>query len=334
MRPKIIVKPPGPKSTEWLERNVKVLAGTNMVYTPGLITAHGEGCFVTDPDGNVFLDLCQSRATEGHSNRKIIEYVKEYMDREGLTGGIYTTTKLGSKAMLSEMLLKMMPGKLQDIGKVAYCNSGTESCDYALSIARMETNRKLIFAFEGAYHGMTGIPGLLPFNSKVPYYYFFLVLGVVCLLFLYRFERCRIGVTLKAINQSYLVAASVGINETKYRVLVMAVGCFFAGLAGGTYAHYMRALSYTSFDLLATLWLFMYALIGGMGQFAGPIIGTAILIIVPELLRGLKEYVPYISAVILLIVVFVMPEGLVGLPKLVRSLMTKLDFRKADPDAS
>jgi 4-aminobutyrate aminotransferase-like enzyme len=156
MRPKIIVKPPGPKSTEWLERNGKVLAGTNMVYTPGLITAHGEGCFVTDPDGNVFLDLCQSRATEGHSNRKIIEHVKEYMDKDGLTGGIYTTTKLGTKAVLSEMLLKMMPGKLQEIGKVAYCNSGTESCDYALSIARMETNRKLVFAFKGAYHGMTG----------------------------------------------------------------------------------------------------------------------------------------------------------------------------------
>jgi branched-chain amino acid transport system permease protein len=78
----------------------------------------------------------------------------------------------------------------------------------------------------------------------------------------------------------------------------------------------------------------MYVLIGGIGHFAGPIIGTALLIIVPELLRGLKEYVPYISAIILLIVVFVMPEGLVGLPKLIRSLISKRDKRKADPDAS
>ena len=196
---------------------------------------------------------------------------------------------------------------------------------------------QVFFVFQrwtNAYHGLTGIPGLLPTISKVPYYYFFLVLGVVCLLFLYRFEFCRIGMTLKAINQSHSVAASVGINEAKYRILVLAVGCFFAGLAGGTYAHYMRALSYTSFDLLATLWLFMYALIGGIGHFAGPIIGTALLIIVPELFRGLKGYVPYISAVILLIVVFVMPEGLVRLPKLIRSLTTKRDERKADPDIS
>ncbi|MBN2062049.1 MAG: branched-chain amino acid ABC transporter permease [Deltaproteobacteria bacterium] len=185
-----------------------------------------------------------------------------------------------------------------------------------------------------AYHGLTGIPGLFQTNAKVPYYYFFLALSVVCLLFLYRFEFCRIGMTLKAIEQSYLVAASVGINEAKYRIIVLAVGCFFAGLAGGTYAHYMRALSYTSFDLLATLWLFMYALIGGIGHFAGPIIGTVLLIIVPELSRGMKGYVPYISAVILLIVVFFMPEGLVGLPKLIRSLTAKGDEKKAEHDAS
>jgi len=175
-----------------------------------------------------------------------------------------------------------------------------------------------------AYQGLTGMPPLLSTVSKVPYYYFFLGLTLLCLLALYRFEFCRIGTTLKAINQSYLVASSVGINEARYRVLVLAVGCFFVGLAGAVYGHYVRALSYTSFDMLATLWLFMYALIGGIGSFAGPIIGTALLIIVPELFRELKEFVPYISAGILLIVVFVMPEGLVGLPQLMRSWITKL----------
>jgi len=175
-----------------------------------------------------------------------------------------------------------------------------------------------------AYQGLTGMPPLLSTVSKVPYYYFFLGLTLLCLLALYRLEFCRIGTTLKAINQSYLVASSVGINEARYRVLVLAVGCFFVGLAGAVYGHYVRALSYTSFDMLATLWLFMYALIGGIGSFAGPIIGTALLIIVPELFRELKEFVPYISAGILLIVVFVMPEGLVGLPQLMRSWITKL----------
>jgi branched-chain amino acid transport system permease protein len=185
-----------------------------------------------------------------------------------------------------------------------------------------------------AYQGLTGMPPLLSTVSKVPYYYFFLGLTLLCLLALYRFEFCRIGTSLKAINQSYLVASSVGINEARHRVLVLAIGCFFVGLAGAVYGHYVRALSYTSFDMLATLWLFMYALIGGIGSFAGPIIGTAILVIIPELFRELKAFVPYISAGILLIVVFIMPEGLVGLPHLVRSWITKLRERKMAGDAS
>jgi ABC-type branched-subunit amino acid transport system permease subunit len=63
----------------------------------------------------------------------------------------------------------------------------------------------------------------------------------------------------------------------------------------------------------------MYVLIGGINSFAGPVIGTALLIVVPEIFRELKQYAPYISAVILLIVVYAMPEGLVGLPQVVRS---------------
>jgi len=180
----------------------------------------------------------------------------------------------------------------------------------------------------GGYSGLMGIPRLLPAaTSKLPYYYFFLGLTTICLLALYRFEFCRIGMALKAIAQSHQVASSVGINEARHRVLSLAVGCFFVGLAGAAYAHYNLTLSYTSFDMLATLWLFMYALIGGIGSFAGPIVGTAVLFIIPELFRGLKEFLPYLSAAILFIVVFAMPQGLVGLPQLVRLWFTELRKR-------
>ena len=104
----------------------------------------------------------------------------------------------------------------------------------------------------------------------------------------------------------------LGISEAKYRVLVLAVGCFFVGVAGGVYAHYNRTLSYPLFDMTATLWMFMYVLIGGIGSFAGPVIGTAILMILPELFRELRAFVPYVTAAILFIVVFAMPQGLDG----------------------
>jgi branched-chain amino acid transport system permease protein len=169
-----------------------------------------------------------------------------------------------------------------------------------------------------AYRGLTGIPALIPGASKVHYYYALMAFTLLCLLALYRFEFSRIGTTLKAIAQSHQVASSVGISEEKYKVLVLAVGCFFVGLAGGVYAHYNRTLSYPSFDMTATLWMFMYVLIGGIGSFAGPVIGTAILMILPEFFRELKAFLPYVTAAILFIVVFAMPQGLIGLPLLLR----------------
>jgi branched-chain amino acid transport system permease protein len=172
----------------------------------------------------------------------------------------------------------------------------------------------------GGYSGFTGIPPLFPVGtSKVSYFYFFLGLNLASIIALYRFEFCRIGMNLKAIAQSYLVASSVGINEGWYRILAVGVGCFFAGLAGAGYAHYNQVISPASFNFLATLWLVMYVLIGGIDRFAGPIIGTFILILIPEFFRDLKIYSPFISAAILLIVVYLMPQGLVGLPQLMKT---------------
>ena len=174
----------------------------------------------------------------------------------------------------------------------------------------------------GGRPGLSGVPALFPDNREL-FYYLCLGLTVVSLLALYRFEHSRIGVTLKAIAQSYMVAFSVGINERFYRVLAVGVGCFFAGLAGATYAHYNTVLSYTSFNLMATLWIVIYVLVGGIESFAGPIIGTALLIIVPEVFRELKTFVPYVSAGILMLVVYLMPQGLVSLPRLMKSWLLK-----------
>jgi branched-chain amino acid transport system permease protein len=169
--------------------------------------------------------------------------------------------------------------------------------------------------YTGGYSGLMGIHPIFV-GSKVPYYYFFLALTLASLLTLYRLEFSRIGTNLKAIAQSHLVASSVGINEGFYRIFAVGVGCFFAGLAGASYAHYNLVISSSSFSFLATLWLVMYVLIGGIESFAGPIVGTIILFLVPEIVRDLKYYSPYVSAGLLIIVVYLVPKGLVSLPQL------------------
>ncbi len=174
----------------------------------------------------------------------------------------------------------------------------------------------------GGYSGLTGIPPLLGY-SKTPYYYCFLIVVSASLFVLYRLETCRVGTTWKAVAQSYLIASSVGVNESFYRVYAVAVGCFFAGLAGGLYAHYNFTIGTSSFDMGATMMFLMYGVVGGMFSFFGPILGTALLVIMPELARELKQFVPYISAVILLIVVYGMPQGLIGLPQMIRKKLSK-----------
>jgi branched-chain amino acid transport system permease protein len=160
--------------------------------------------------------------------------------------------------------------------------------------------------------GLVGIPPLLGL-SKIPYYYFFLILTIASLLVLYRLEHSRIGTTWKTIAQSYLVASSVGINEAGFRILALAVGCFFAGLAGAAYAHYNTVLTIGNFSFIPSINLLIYMLLGGVGSFAGPIVGTIILVIVPEFIRGMQSYVPVIMGAIMLLVVFLMPKGVAGL---------------------
>ena len=171
--------------------------------------------------------------------------------------------------------------------------------------------------------GLTGIPPLSTIHiagvinivflgQKVPYYYFILVITLASLLALYRVEHCRIGMTWKAVAQSHWVASSVGINEAGFRVLALAVGCFFAGIAGACYAHYNLVLIPSTFGFLPSIFLVMYMLVGGIGSFAGPIIGAAIFIIVPEIFRSLKEFSPLILGAIMVIVVCLMPRGIAG----------------------
>ena len=181
------------------------------------------------------------------------------------------------------------------------------------------------------------IPGLPDINflrSRIPYYYFFLVLTVLSLLILYSLENSRIGMSWKAIAQSYLVASSVGINESGFRVLALAVGCFFAGIAGAGYAHYNMVLTRSSFGFLSSVNLLIYVLVGGTGSFAGPIIGTTVLVIVPEIFRWMKTFAPFVFGGIMLFVVFFMPQGIAGLFEQLKTKVVQFQQRKTLRDVT
>ncbi|MCJ7655190.1 MAG: branched-chain amino acid ABC transporter permease [Dehalococcoidia bacterium] len=169
------------------------------------------------------------------------------------------------------------------------------------------------------------IPGLLniTFDSKVTYYYLILVLVLISLLFLYRIDSSRVGRTLLAIQQGDFVAESVGINVTNFKVLAWCVGCFFAGIAGSFYAHYIRVLTPDSFGVPQAIYIVVYMVVGGRRRFSGAIVGAFIFTLIPEVFRGLKQYQPFVFVGLLFIVIYFLPGGLVELPEAVRARIRK-----------
>ncbi|MGI5971553.1 MAG: branched-chain amino acid ABC transporter permease [Oscillospiraceae bacterium] len=169
----------------------------------------------------------------------------------------------------------------------------------------------------GGYRGLTSIPPM--FDDINANYYFFLALTVFSLAAMYRFEHSRIGVTLRALAQSQEVAASIGINSAFFKLLSVGFGSFFAGLAGAGFALYSTVLSTTNYAMTFSLWLLMYMMIGGMDKFIGPILGTIVFVMISELSRDFSSYAPYLSAAAMLVVAYLIPGGLAGIPDFVRS---------------
>jgi branched-chain amino acid transport system permease protein len=159
---------------------------------------------------------------------------------------------------------------------------------------------------------------LLNFSSKTDFYYLMLVLMVVCLLILYAVERSRIGMILRAIQQADSLSESVGIDTTGFKVLAFAIGSFFAGLMGAFYSHYISAINPDAFAFLFTINILVYMTVGGEKRFIGPILGASVLTILPEVARPLKAFMPFLYAAVLIAVIFFVPEGMVGLPKLLK----------------
>ena len=103
----------------------------------------------------------------------------------------------------------------------------------ALGLNRIESLSSVMGDVAGSL-GMKGYQGA---------YYVILILAIISLVVMFRFEHCRIGTTLRALAQSEDVAASIGVNPTFYRLLAVGTACFFAGLMGSAQAHYLTTIS-------------------------------------------------------------------------------------------
>jgi branched-chain amino acid transport system permease protein len=157
----------------------------------------------------------------------------------------------------------------------------------------------------GGAKGLPGIPGGVTLLVS----YFFALITVIVIL---NIMNSTDGRAFLAIREDEIAAEAMGVNITLYKVLAFAIGAFFAGIAGGLYAHFYQFLKPDSFNMYKTVDVLLMVVLGGMGSVTGSILAAIILTIIPELLRGFAEYRMIVYSLTLIILMIARPDGIFG----------------------
>jgi branched-chain amino acid transport system permease protein len=157
----------------------------------------------------------------------------------------------------------------------------------------------------GAAYGFSGIQELT--NLKNVY-----VVLAVLIFFLYRLEKSYLGRAFEAIKENDLAGETLGINVTKMKVISFGLGAVSAGLGGALYAHYALFIDSNNFGFHRSIEMVIFAIFGGINSLWGPVMGAAILTVVPEVLRFIQEWRMIFYGMLIVLLMTFRPEGLIA----------------------
>jgi branched-chain amino acid transport system permease protein len=166
--------------------------------------------------------------------------------------------------------------------------------------------------------------GGITFDSEFSFYYLALALLMFTIYIIYVWKGSRFGRAVSAVRENEQLANSIGVSPYKCYVWSFTFACALAGLAGVMYAHYMAIIVPPTLSMEYMFWMLVMVIVGGMRTFAGPIIGAAIFVFVPEWLVALEEFRMVIVGGIVLSSILFMRKGVV--PSL-SALLKNLDIK-------
>jgi branched-chain amino acid transport system permease protein len=167
--------------------------------------------------------------------------------------------------------------------------------------------------------------------SDIPHWssLFWVLLGVVCVVTLaLNIAASTHGRALFAIRDDEVAAEALGIDTTRYKVLAFVLGSFFAGIAGGLFAHDQTYLNPSTFQFIKSIEVIAMVMLGGLGSVSGSIIAAIILTVLPEVLRPIKDLRMVIYSLMLIVLMIARPQGLFGSREL------RLPWRRPRPAAA
>jgi branched-chain amino acid transport system permease protein len=143
-------------------------------------------------------------------------------------------------------------------------------------------------------------------------YYFVLGVTVLAIHAGVNLQRSRYGRAFNAVRQSVIVAQTLAIPSGRTKLLAFSIAAAFAGLAGGLFTAVVGFIDPTEFDISASLRQITFIAVGGLGSVLGSVVGATVLTLLPEALRGVKEYSDVVYGAILLGALMLAPKGVVG----------------------
>ena len=166
-------------------------------------------------------------------------------------------------------------------------------------------------------NGISRLPspfvGPIELDTDRRYYYLVLATLMFGYFTIQRLINSRVGRAMTAIRDNEEGAAAAGVHVTRYKVMVFVVAAFFAGLAGSLYAHLISYISPENLVFFRSVEVIFMIVLGGVGSLPGSIVGSAVVVATPELLRFVEEWRLLVySGAIVLVLVFV-PGGLAGM---------------------
>jgi branched-chain amino acid transport system permease protein len=154
------------------------------------------------------------------------------------------------------------------------------------------------------------------------YYYFVWAIVFMIFLFTINLIQSRTGRALRAIHSSENAAGAMGINVPRFKVIVFIYSAILASLAGSLYAHYLNFINPSSFNLFFAIKLLIMIALGGMYNIWGAIVGAILITFLNyEWLHYFKEFEVIIYGAILLLVTIFLPNGLVGVPGIIKEFV-------------
>jgi branched-chain amino acid transport system permease protein len=173
--------------------------------------------------------------------------------------------------------------------------------------------------------GIHGIPLPELLSGSVHAYYFVLAVVSACLAVMFLILKSPFGATLRAVRDNPQRCEAVGIDVRRHQLIAIVIGTFFAGAAGVLFVVVEGSVFPDMLFWVLSLEIFIMCLLGGWFTFFGPMLGAAIMVSLRTFVGSYTEYWTLVLGVVLILLIFFLPEGIMGLD--LRSLLRSREGR-------